>query len=352
MEKIPRRTFLSSASACGLGMYMLPAGLFLSTGSVAAGKRIGIIGLDTSQATMILSHINHITGPGYDVVQPALTDEFDGFKVVAAYPYGSRNIASSVKQIPFYIEKMKENNIAIASSIEELLQQTDMVMLMTFDGHPRTQQALQVMRAGKPLFINKPFAASLKEVARIIEYAKKSKVPVFSSSPTRYLMGAQAARKGEIGEVTGADCYSAAPLEPTHPDFFWYGIHGIEILFTILGKDCRTVQRTGNAGTDLVTGIWDNGVIGSYRGIRKGFATHSGTAFGTKAIIPAGAFNEVGHRPLVAEMLKFFQSGVSPVSLEETLAIHVFMEAADESKRNGGKPVQTDAVLQKALDQL
>jgi hypothetical protein len=47
-------------------------------------------------------------------------------------------------------------------------------------------------------------------------------------------------------------------------------------------------------------------------------------------------------------MLKFFKTGVSPVSLEETLAIHVFMEAADESKRQGGKAVSMQDILAKA----
>jgi hypothetical protein len=333
----------------GISMSALPSTFSLLSGPPVAGKRIGIIGLDTSQVTMILSHTNNILGPGYDVVQPEPIAGFEDYKVVAAYPYGSRNIQSSVKQIPFYIEKMKENNIALTDSVGELLKMVDVVMLMTFDGHPRLEQAMEVIKSGKPLFINKPFAASLKDVVKIINGAKKFNTPIFSSSPTRYLKGAQLARNGDIGEVTGADCYSRAPLEPTHPDFFWYGIHGIEILFTIMGKDCRVVQRTGNADTDIVTGIWENGNIGTYRGIRKGFATHSGTAFGTKEIVAAGSFTDVGHRPLVIDMLKFFQTGTSPVSTDETLAIHVFMEAADESKRNGGRPVQMDAVLQKVM---
>lgn len=330
-------------------MSALPSTFSLLSGSPVAGKRIGIIGLDTSQVTMILSHTNNIPGPGYDVVQPEPIRGFEDFRVVAAYPYGSRNIESSVKQIPFYVEKMKENKIAITGSVDELLKMVDVVMLMTFDGHPRVEQALQVIKSGKPLFINKPFAASLKDVVKIIDAAKKLKTPIFSSSPTRYLKGAQLARNGGIGEVTGADCYSRAPLEPTHPDFFWYGIHGIEILFTIMGKDCRVVQRISSPDTDIVTGTWANENIGTYRGIRKGFATHSGTAFGIKEIISAGSFNDVGHRPLVVDMLNFFQTGISPVSVDETLAIHVFMEAADESRRNGGRPVQMDEILQKAM---
>jgi hypothetical protein len=343
-----RRKFISSIALTGLSASL--AGNTLYSNALGyQNKRIGIIGLDTSQVTMIISHINHITGPGYDVVQPVGGKEFEGFRVTAAYPYGSRNIESSIKQIPFYIDKMKENGVEVVDSIETLLGKVDAVMLMTFDGHPRTEQALQVIKAGKPLFINKPFAASLKDVIGIMEAAKKYRVPVFSSSPTRYLKGAQAARRGEIGEITGGLAYSAAPIEPSHPDFYWYGIHGIEVLFTIMGKDCLTVQRKYTQNTDVVIGTWDNDRLGVYRGIRKGRATHSGIAYGMNDILPAGAFNDVGHGPLVADMLKFFNTGISPVSIVETLDIHVFMEAADESRRQNGASVSMESVLKKAL---
>lgn len=347
MKGIDRRKFITSLTTVGLGASTLGS---LSSFSNADNevKKIGIIGLDTSQVTMIISHINNIKGPGFDVVQPTFGADVSGFKVVAAYPYGSRHIESSMKQIPLYVKRMKEIGVEIVDSIDVLLSKVDAVLLMTFDGHPRLEQALKVIRAGKPLFINKPFAASLKDVAAIIAASKHYNSPIFSSSPTRYLKGAQAARAGTIGEVTGADTYSAAPLEPTHPDFYWYGVHGIEILYAIMGKGCHSVKRINTPNTDIVVGSWENDRLGTYRGIRKGKATHSGIAFGAKDILPAGSFNDVGHRPLVVEMLKFFRTGISPVSMEEILEMWTFMEAADESKRQGGASVTLESVLQKA----
>lgn len=348
MKNIYRREFLSGLAIAGAGLTLVNPTQVLASSLSQKITRIGIIGLDTSQVTMIISHINNIPGPGYDVVQPVWDKSFEGFKVTAAYPYGSKKIESSIRQIPTYVSKMKENGVEVVDSIQTLISQVDAVMLMTFDGHPRVEQAMQVIKAGKPLFINKPFAASLKDVIIIMEAAKKYNCPIFSSSPTRYLKGAQAARNGEIGDIMGADSYSGCPLEPTHPDFYWYGIHGIEILFTMMGKDCQTVQRKHTQNTDHIMGIWDNDRIGTYRGIRKGKVTHSGVAYGLNEILPAGSFNDVGHRPLVIEMLRFFKTGISPVSMEETLAIHVFMEAADESKRLGGIPVSMQTVLAKA----
>ena len=173
MNSVKRRTFISSLAVAGVGLSAFGSRSVI--GFSQKPIRIGIIGLDTSQVTMILSHINNIPGPGYDVVQPEWDSRFEGFKVTAAYPYGSQKIASSMKQIPFYIEKMKENGIEVCDSIADLLSKVDAVMLMTFDGHPRLDQALQVIKAGKPMFINKPFASSLKEVIAIMDASKKYK---------------------------------------------------------------------------------------------------------------------------------------------------------------------------------
>ena len=115
-----------------------------------------------------------------------------------------------------------------------------------------------------------------------------------------------------------------------------------------MGKDCHTVQRKHTANTDIVLGTWNEDRLGTYRGIRKGKVTHSGIAYGSKEIQSAGSFNDVGHRPLVIDMLSFFKTGISPVSMEETLAIHVFMEAADESKRQNGAEVSMQYVLERA----
>ena len=55
-----------------------------------------------------------------------------------------------------------------------------------------------------------------------------------------------------------------------------------------------------------------------------------------------------GYRPLAVEIAKFFCGGPAPVSAAETLQIYAFMEAADESKRQGGCPVSIESVMAKA----
>lgn len=334
-NRIRRRSFIST-SAAGV------AGLGLFGKSLAArysdqqSRRVGIIGLDTSHSVAFTKALN----------DPAAGPEFGGYKVTAAYPRGSNDIKSSVDRIPGYTDDVKKLGVGIVNSIEELLAAVDVVLLETNDGRLHLEQALQVLKAGKRMFIDKPVAASLADTLSIFEAAKHYNVPVFSSSSLRYIQGAKEIAEGSVGKVLGADTYSPATIEKTHPDLFWYGIHGVETLFTIMGTGCKTVVRAFTENTDLVTGIWSDNRIGTFRGIRTGKSDYGGTVFGEKGITALGKYN--GYNPLLIEIVKFFESGIPPVRPEETIEIFAFMAAAEESKKSGGKPVEISGVLKKA----
>ena len=333
-----RRNFIkaSVAAGVGVGLSIGPNTLLARQGQPANGKRVGIIGLDTSHSTAFTKTLN----------KPDAGPEFGGYRVVAAYPKGSNDIESSVKRIPGYIEDVKKQGVKIVSSIKELLSEVDVVLLETNDGRLHLQQALEVFKAGKPVFIDKPIAASLADVIDIFEAAARYKVPVFTSSSLRYKKDVQAIAKGKVGNVLGADAFSPAHLEKTHPDFFWYGVHGVEILYTVMGTGCKSVIRTHTADTDVVVGKWADDRIGTFRGVRKGKLGYGGTAFGDKGI--ATMNDESGYDVLLEEIVKFFQTGTAPVSASETIELFAFMEAADESRRQGGKSVSLESVMQKA----
>jgi len=301
--------------------------------------RVGIIGLDTSHATAFTEALN----------DPEAAEDLAGCRVVAAYPKGSPDIESSVSRVPGYTARVKELGVEIVDSIDELVMKVDAVLLETNDGRPHLEQVLPVLRAGKPVFIDKPVAGSLADAIAIYDEAEKRGVPVFSSSSLRYSRGAQEIRGGAIGDVLGCDAFSPCSLEATHPDLFWYGIHGVETLFTVMGPGCESVVRVRSDDYDVAVGRWSDGRIGTFRGIRKGAGSYGGTAFGEKEIRAIGGFD--GYRPLVVEIVKFFRTGKTPVSAEETLAIYAFMEAADESKRKGGVPVSIADVMKKAREE-
>jgi predicted dehydrogenase len=300
--------------------------------------RVGIIGLDTSHC-VAFTRILH---------NPKAEGDLAGFRVVAAYPGGSPDIPESKNRIEGFTSELRDKHgVEIVGSIDELLKKVDVVMIESVDGRPHLAQAGPVIRAGKKVFIDKPIAGSLAEALLIFRLAAEHKVPLFSSSALRFSTGIAGARKNpKVGEVIGCDVYAPCSLEKHHPDLFWYGVHGLESLYTIMGTGCRTVTRAHTKDTDVVTGVWADGRIGTFRGIRGGKADYGATVFGTKGVVPAGGFT--GYEPLVVEICKFFRTGQPPVSAAETTEMFAFMEAADESKRQGGAPVTIDAVMKAA----
>ena len=328
-----RRFVVSHAAAVAAA---LATGVSVAAEPPPAPIRVGIIGLDTSHAPAFTKLLN----------DESAADHVPGTRVVAAYPQGSEDIASSVSRVPAHTEAVKGQGVEIIDSIDALLPRVDAVLLESNDGRVHLRQAAAVLAAGKPVFIDKPLAGSLADAVAIFRLARHHGTPVFSSSALRFGAATQAVRGGSLGEVVGCDTYSPCALEPTHPDLFWYGIHGCESLFTVMGTGCETVSRTTSDDVDLVTGRWRGGRLGTFRGIRRGKGGYGGTAFGANGIAPAGGFD--GYRPLVVAIVEFFRSGEPPVTAAETIELYAFMEAAHESTRRGGQPVAIRTVLEPA----
>jgi len=307
----------------------------LSAHSHAQNIRAGIIGLDTSHVLAFTKTLN---------ANPQ-KPEVMGVRVVAAYPQGSKDIESSTKRVPEYTEKIKELGVEIVPSIDALLDKVDVVFLETNDGRPHLEQILPCIEANKPVFIDKPIAGSLVDAIKIFDAAKAARIPVFSSSSLRFGKSTLAVRKGSLGRVSSAEMTSPASLEEHHPDLFWYGIHGVESLFTIMGTGCQGVKRGTTAdGKITVTGTWEGGRTGTFTEAKS---------YGGKAVGDKGQDDTVGkyegYDPLLFSIVHFFRTGIAPVTPEETLEIYAFMEAADESKRRNGADVTIKEVMDKAL---
>jgi predicted dehydrogenase len=302
--------------------------------SHSAELRIGMIGLDTSHVTAFARLLN----------DPQAPNHVPGGRVVAAFKGGSPDLESSWSRVEGYTKELQQTyGVKIVESIPALCQEVDAVMLESVDGRPHLEQARPVLQARKPIFIDKPVAGSLRDALEVYRLARRLRVPCFSSSSLRYHPGLVELKQRDVGEVRGALSTGPAHLEPHHPDLFWYGIHPVEALYAALGPGCESVVRTATPHTDVVTGRWSGGRVGTLVGIREAAAPYRVTIFGTKAVVdqkPGGDY-----APLIREVITFFQTGVAPVSPEETVELFAFMEAADESKRRGGQPVKIQEVL-------
>jgi len=335
---------------------LLLVALALPTASRAADPppiRVGVIGLDNYQA-VAFTELFH---------RPKAAPELSGLKVVAAFPAGSPDIEESVRELPKWTDGIKKLGVEIVKSPDDVLKQVDAVLVMSVDGRAHLAQLKAVLKAGKPVYVGRPLAASLADAVEIFRLAKEHKTPIFSCSQHRFSPGFIGMRSHpEVGDVLGADVYGGCPREPHHPDLFWHGVHGVETLYTIMGPGCVSVTRTSTDTADVVVGTWKDGRVGTYRGIRKGVPKYSGTVFGTKGVSPAGIYGHgvpvkgavptndkyMGYEATAAEIVKFFKTRTPPVSAEETTELFAFLEAAEESKRRNGAVVKLDAILTKA----
>ncbi|MBL1408655.1 Gfo/Idh/MocA family protein [Sphingobacterium faecale] len=330
MKNLSRRDFVCTGSlALGAVMINTASGIPFFQNK---GKRIGIIGLDTSHAIAFTKSLH------------GKPEKFRDYKVVAAYPYGTRTIPSATDRIPKYIADIKKLDVKVVDSIKTLLKEVDYVLLETNDGRLHLDQAREVFKAKKPLFIDKPLAASYKDAEEIMRLSKEYSIPFFSSSSLRYISGMKEILEGKYGKVLGADVYSPATIEPSHLDFFWYGIHAVEMLITCMGVGCKMLNRTHTDGTDIIVGVWEDGRVGTVRGTRTGTAAFGGTVYCEKGVVKLGDF--LGYEPLLEEIVSFFDSGEAPVDEGQTLEICAFIEAADLSKKMQGRSVNlTDITL-------
>ncbi len=296
-----------------------------------ADIRAGIIGMDTSHVRAFTELWHKPDAPGH----------VEGVRVVAAYPSFSPDLPEkSADRVEGYRKVLSETHgVKMAASIAELVEQVDAILIESVDGrrHLPELKAVVAARGGKdkPVFIDKPFAASLadaKEMARII---RENGMACFSSSSLRFEPNLQKFLLDKAqGKIQGCDAFSGASLEKTNPGFFWYGIHGVEILYTVMGRGCKTVRCSSTPAVDVAVGVWSDGRIGTMRGIREGRAEYGAFVLCEKGYTHVR--NEPGSNVyvgLIREITKFFQSRKSPVPIEDTLEICAFCQAAWESSQ-------------------
>ncbi len=349
LRKLIRRVILLLAVSL-LNAIQLPA-------YSADPVRVGIIGIDNYQA-LAFTQLWH--KPFDD------NPDLAGLKVVAAWKGGSPDIKETLVDIDRWAPYLIKQGVTMEDSIDAVLKKCDAVMIMSIDGRVHRTQAEQALKAHKPTYIGRPMAASLEDVIAIFDLAKKYDTPVFSCSQHRYSPGFIGMRNHpEVGKVLGCNVFGGCPTVAHHPDLFWHAVHSIDTLYTIMGPGAVSVTRARTDDAELISGVWKDGRIGSYRGIRKGALKYSATVFGEKGVAPAGIYGYAapvkgvvpkgrykGYEGVATEIAKFYKTRKPPIAPSETIELFGFMEAAHESSRQGGIPVRIDTVIAKARKKL
>jgi predicted dehydrogenase len=307
----------------------LTAILFLcAIPTAAATLRLGIIGTDTSHVTAFTEILNDESSP----------DHVPGGQVVAAYKGGSPDIESSATRVDKFADELRTKwKVRFFTSIAEMCRNVDAVLLESVDGRVHLSQVRAVIAAHKPVFIDKPLASTLEDAREIDRLAHAAGVPWFSSSSLRF---GEIAETMKFADASGVETWGPGPLEPHHQlELAWYAIHPIELLYSLMGPGCEEVSRTYTPDADVIVGRWKDGRIGTVRALRP-YSDYGAVVFRPKQILESPSRPADSYRPLLVEVMKFFETGQPPVPNQETLEIFAFMDAAQRSKDEGGKPLR------------
>ena len=291
--------------------------------------KIGMIGLDTSHCPAFVKLLNDAD------------NEFHvpGAKVVKAFPGGSELFSSSISRVEGFTNELREAGVEICDSIEAAAEGMDAFLLESVDGRQHLEQFKILAQYGKPVFIDKPFTCCFADAKAIVELAKEKNIPVMTASAIRYGKGIDVLRDGS--KVESCEAFGPMALLDDYRDYFWYGIHSAETLYSFMGTGCTQVQTTSTDKVDVIVGTWADGRIGTLRGNRVG-----ANGFGCMLTVEGETkFALVSlDVPFYALMLKkivpFFQTGVSDIPVEESLEIIAFLEAASQSRTQGGKTIE------------
>jgi hypothetical protein len=295
--------------------------------------KIGMIGLDTSHSPAFVKLLNDKDNEFY----------VPGGKVVKAFPGGSELFSSSMSRVEGFTNELKEMGVEICDSIEATAEGMDAIFLESVDGRQHLEQFKILAEFGKPVFIDKPLACCYEDAKAIVELAKEKNVPIMTASAIRYAKGIDTLRSDD--KTMSCEAFGPMSILDDYRDYFWYGIHSAETLFSFMGSGCKTVQTVTTDLIDVIIGVWDDGRIGTVRGLRLNswtFGCSVTTDTETKFALVSG---EVPFYALMLkEIMPFFQTGKPAIPVEESLNIIAFLEAASQSRANGGNVVEVDSL--------
>jgi len=273
-------------------------------------KKIAIIGTDSSHCIAF----TEILRKYYQ----------DRITIVGAFR-GESTIPLSTSRIDKFSQQLALLGIPFYDSLEELKQQVDGYLLLAVDGKQHLDYVRNVNNFGIPIFIDKPLAISYEDAVEIVQLCKVNSMPLMSASALRYSM------PHSYGDAV--DIFAPMFLEQRE-GYFWYGIHAVEMLATLVGVDVQHINVQSNDQMDLVTLTFTNGYVSTIRGFLSNRENFN-YAFHKQQQTIFHAIDEdltSSYEKLVKRIVHFFETGEMPIESEELLQVIKIVEAINTSR--------------------
>ncbi|MEZ6046488.1 MAG: Gfo/Idh/MocA family oxidoreductase [Planctomycetaceae bacterium] len=291
--------------------------------------RLGIVDFDSSHSIEFTRRMNHV-GISRD-------QWVEGARIVAGWPGDSR---MSPERIGQFKPQIAACDVEIVASPQALLDKVDGVLILSLSGERHWERARPFLEAGMPTYVDKPFACSVSDAQEMAALAQSQSTLLFSSSGIRFVNEIRHFQQHQdlYGPLHGCLCYGPAKRAEGNPGLFHYGIHTVEMLYTLMGTGCQSVSTNSQTGCELVTAMWEGDRMATVRGNRTGSTAYGFIAFCENGVIPVPVSTRTAYRNLCLEIVKAFETNSVPVPVETTLEIVRFICASLESEQLG-KPV-------------
>ena len=278
----------------------------------------------------------------------SIINGFDPGKVPDDWPVHHKGVEGAVIEAVWDEDRDAARELARVFSIdrvcdrmEDVAEHVDGVLVVDDITMTHQKRALFFLEQKLPTFIDKPLSNSLKEASKIIDLAQKNGCIMMSSSALRYAREIEEAST-ELSECGKVDCAvticQGQYMESEN--LIHYGIHPLELAYSVLGSGAVSVQNIGEGERNIVKITYSDGRVLMLLVFPE-----------MEQVFQLQVYGKKGHASVTVQdwdyfywnMLNTFVTSVTegsmPIPLEETFEIISVLILGVESLRNGGKPV-------------
>lgn len=284
-------------------------------------KKITVIGTDSTHCVAFTRLLNN---------NPACS-----WKISYAIRDNRSKLALSQGRFQEIESQLKDLNVELCEDLSsELVSSTDAFIIASVDASLHLDQFKQLVQYDKPIFIDKPITYSSREMAEIFTLSDQYGIAVMTSSSLRFsaaILTAKAQLVKLAKPVTKIILTGPMPIERGIPGMFWYGIHLIEMLLTLLPGHYE-VKSVKEKGETLQIMCQSQQLTVEFNGDLTGAGSFSGKLETATEVIDfkQEADSQPLYSYLVEEMLDFFNTGKSKVSQEQTSQVISLVERIND----------------------
>jgi predicted dehydrogenase len=310
--------------------------------------RLGIIGLDSSHTPVFSNRINTLHKEGQTPCK--VTHLWDPGRHEWQHPAGPEQ---SAKDVAKWREDTAKEGVQQVASLDELLKNTDGVLVLNINGHRHLELAIGPIARGMPTYIDKPLTCSLDQARSLLAMTRQYNARCYSASSLRFITEIPKLNKETLGDIVAIDAFGNGEVLDMMPDLWHYGCHAIEMVDAIFKwsgqgpgvKRVSAIKKGDNtSGYHLLDMEYHDGRLARLRMDRDGAWAFGATIHGKKGVQQFVVDFAPVYTRLVEGMVKFFEGKDAPVSLRDIVENVAVMEAGNRSIALGGEWIQIPSI--------